>query len=147
MQLAFYKGGKRFFDRMVQWWTRSSYSHCELVFGYVPGSEAAECASSSKLDGGVRIKLIDLAPDRWDLVDLPFSDEAAARDWFQLHLGENYDVKGLLGFVGPIKGRSKKWFCSEACAAALGYEDPWRYSPAMLAARHDVRGSVTKKST
>ncbi|MGJ8689843.1 MAG: hypothetical protein ACSHXZ_10010 [Gammaproteobacteria bacterium] len=146
MQLAFYKGGKRLFDRMVQWWTRSSYSHCELVLSYQLDSGEAECASSSKLDGGVRIKLIDLSPDRWDLVDLPFTDEAAARDWFLLHLGEDYDVKGLIGFVGPIEGRSKKWFCSEACAAALGYKDPWRYSPAMLAARHDMVGSVIKRA-
>lgn len=146
MKIAFYRGRNRIFDKLVQWWTRSPYSHCELVLSYQLDGEASECASSSKLDGGVRVKFIDLAPDRWDLVDLPLADEGAVRDWFQLHLGEDYDIKGLLGFVGPIKGRNKKWFCSEACAAAIGYEDPWRYSPAMLAARHYVRGSVTKQS-
>ena len=44
----------------------------------------------------------------------------------------DYDVQGLRGFVVPVAGRSKKWFCSEACAAALGYSDPWRFSPAIL---------------
>lgn len=131
MKLAFYKGRTRLFDRLVQWWTRSPYSHCELVFGILPNGQA-ECATSSKMDGGIRIKLMELNPGRWDLVDIPWADEGAARDWFQLHLGEGYDVQGLLGFIAPISGRGSKWFCSEACAAALGYPDSWRFSPGIL---------------
>lgn len=131
MKIAFYKGRTRLFDRMVQLWTRSPYSHCEVVFWILPNGQA-ECASSSKLDGGVRIKFMELNPERWDLVDIDWLDEGAARDWFQLHLGEGYDVQGLLGFIAPIRGRGSKWFCSEACAAALGYDEAWRFSPALL---------------
>lgn len=141
MQLAFYKGKKRVFDRMVQWWTRSPYSHCELVFGYRLG--IAECATSSKMDGGVRLKKMILNPDHWDIVDLPWADVRAARNWFELHDGERYDVQGLLGFIAPISGRGSEWFCSEACAAALGYDEPWRFSPAIL---HNVVSFLSVKN-
>ena len=132
MKIAFYKGRTRLFDRLVQWWTRSPYSHCEIVFDSHPVEAGTLCASSSKLDGGVRFKIIELKPERWDIIDLPLSDENAAFDWFLLHSGEGYDVLGLLGFVLPIVDRSNKWFCSEACAQALGFTESWRYSPAIL---------------
>jgi len=127
MKIAFYKGRTRFLDRIVQWWTRSPYSHCEIVFDSVNNL----CATSSFIDGGVRIKLIELDEIKWDVVDVD-GDENAVLDWFMLHLGEKYDLLGLVGFIIPISGWRNRWFCSEACAASLGYAEAWRFSPAML---------------
>ncbi|MBA4009087.1 MAG: hypothetical protein C0486_09955 [Erythrobacter sp.] len=131
MRLAFYKGRRSgfagLFDTAVRWWTRGPYSHVELVF---PDGIAA---SSSNRDGGVRFKRIDFAADRWDFVEIG-GDEAAAEAWFDAHYGAGYDYLGLFGFVWrPEAGDNRRWFCSEAIAAALGYRDPWRFCPNTLA--------------
>jgi len=134
MQLALYKGRTRLFDRAVQWWTRSTYSHCELVFSTDRNGESV-CGSSSYLDGGVRIKNMVLDPTKWDIVDLPGFDAVRASKWFDVHAGQRYDVLGLFGFVLPfMRDDRSRWFCSEACAAAIGLGDAWRYSPGALAA-------------
>lgn len=149
--VAFYKGRERLSSRFLAWWMRSTYSHCELILGR--DGEVFECASASFLDGGVRIKRMRLNPEHWELVDVPIDpdivrsavarsdiDDAAAavawaRAWFDAHDGEGYDLLGLLGFVlRRIKGSRRLWWCSEACAAALGWVDPWRFDVAAFLA-------------
>ena len=126
VKVAFYKGRKRFFNRAVAWWTRGPYSHCELI---VDGKSY----SSSFLDGGVRVKEIDYDPDHWDIVELPWADAACAVDWYQKHMGLGYDVVGLIGFVARrVEDDRNRYFCSEAVASSLGYEDAWRFDPNTL---------------
>jgi len=136
MRLAFYKARRRgfagLFDAAVRWWTRGPYSHVELVFA------DGLAASASNRDGGVRFKRITFAPDRWDFVPIA-GDEAAARRWFEQHQGAGYDYAGLFGFVWrPGNGKARRWFCSEAVAAALGYRDAWRFCPNTLAVVADL---------
>lgn len=131
VKLALYKGRTRVFDRSVQWWTSSPYSHCELVVSGEGGTSM--CLSSSFMDKGVRMKQIELNPERWDIIDLPWADEIDVIEWFSIHQGEGYDLFGLLGFVFPYREDKSKWWCSEACAAALGLPDAWKYSPDLLA--------------
>ena len=51
-----------------------------------------------------------------------------------LYTAPLFAALGLLGFVLPPMADNKaRWFCSEACAAALGVGDPWRFSPGALA--------------
>lgn len=131
-QAAFYKGTRPGLAGIYSWavrkWTKSSYSHVELVLS------TGRAWSSSFEDGGVRSKLIDFDPARWDLVDLPPALEQAAVAWFEAHRGAGYDLVGNLQFVlSPIPHSRRRWFCSEAVAAALGIPDPWRYSPGTLA--------------
>lgn len=133
MKVAFYKGRTRLFDKAVQWWTRAPYSHCELVFSSdVAG--LSECASSSFIDHGVRVKGIVLDPAKWDVIDVPWADPQAARARVHASFGRRYDLLGLLGFVWPFRDNRSRLFCSEAVAEWLGLEDPWRYSPGGLAA-------------
>lgn len=132
MKLALYKGRTRLFDRAVQWWTRAPYSHCELVF-WTDELGRSECASSSFLDKGVRVKWIKLDPANWDLVDLEWADANAARSRVHASLGRKYDLLGLLGFVWPFRNSRSRLFCSEAVAEWLGLDEPWRYSPGGLA--------------
>ena len=141
MKIAFYKGRTRLFDRAVQWWTRSPYSHCELVF-YTDPLGHSECASSSFLDHGVRVKWIELDPAKWNLIDLPWADAEAARAKVHASVGRKYDLLGLLGFVWPYRDDRSRLFCSEAVAAWLGLDDPWRLSPGGLAAV--VRSMATR---
>jgi hypothetical protein len=125
MKVAFYKGKKRLFNKLVSWWTRGPYSHCELVFS------DGESASSSFMDGGVRYKRILFNHDLWDFIELgPQFDEQKAREWFDKHDGAQYDVMGLVGFVFRRVGDDKKkYFCNEAVLAALGFLESWRFDP------------------
>jgi hypothetical protein len=132
LRAAFYKGTRPgipgLYNHAVRKWTRSNYSHVELAFS------TGHAASASFEDGGVRFKTIDFDPDRWDFVDLPAHLERDAFVWFEAHRGQPYDLLGNVQFVlAPVKHDKRRWFCSEAVAAALGLPDPWRYDPGTLA--------------
>lgn len=131
IQIAFYKGRSKLFNRAVSWWTRGAYSHCELITEYVDGGYAV-CWSSSFSDGGIRKKLIKLKPENWDVVEFEVTEHRKnqAINWFELHDGQAYDLIGLIGFVwGAAKDDPVKWFCSEAVAQALGTHESFRMHP------------------
>lgn len=135
VQVAFYKGKTTFFDRLVQWWTKSPYSHCEVILEDYPvvlgPTTPVRCASSSWPDGGVRIKLIHLKPEHWDVITVPNTDVALASQWFYQRRGDKYDLLSLLGLVvRPVGHNTKRWNCVEACASALGFIDTWRLTVA-----------------
>lgn len=122
MQLAFYKAPGTLADRLVRLVTGSQYSHCELIIN------GTACSSSIR-DKGVRVKTIYLDPAKWDVVEVD-ADVTVAWNWFATHAGQSYDFLGVFRFVIPFIGhRTGKWFCSEACAAAMGLPDAWAYSP------------------
>jgi hypothetical protein len=134
---AFYKGTHvgmpGVYNRLVRWWTRSPYSHVELIFFDDGSGDVCQAASSSYMDGGVRFKWFAFDPALWDFVDLPDSLAVPAIQWFDAHEGQGYDLLGNLHFVfGPVGGDKAKWFCSEAVAAALGIPDPSRFDPGTL---------------
>ena len=131
MKVAFYKGRKRLFNRMTSWWLRGPYSHVELVLGYDQAGQAI-CASSSMMDGGVRVKHMTLKPEHWDLAGVDASEQYAW-DWLHQHEGAGYDYLGLLGFVARAVGHDqRKFVCSEAVAEMLGIPDGWRFDPCSL---------------
>ena len=129
MIIAFYKAPGTWTDKLIRFWMKGPYSHCEIrmVDGY--------CYSSSLRDGGVRCKPIYLDPADWDLVNLniPLDQQAGVAHWFNVNIGKKYDLLGLVGFLfRPQAGSRDSYFCSEACAAALGVIDPWRFDPNAL---------------
>lgn len=136
--LAFYKGRgqgrlERLQDLAIRTFTRSPYSHVELAAGSFKAGDIARCYSSSMRDGGVRSKEICLDGNHWDLVVLQVPADqpvALVRD----NLGAGYDCFGVLfSQILPItRHRSRRWFCSEICAAALGFARPHTYSPGLL---------------
>lgn len=139
MKAAFYKGKRRLFNRLVSWWDRGPYSHMEIVF------DDQTSASSSFMDGGVRFKPIQFDDSRWDFIELPkeyFNDDIS-RSWFRNNLGLSYDFAGLIRFtIGAISEHKKKYFCSEACLASLGIDEPWRFTPNSA---HALISSFVKK--
>lgn len=131
MHAVFYKGRTRPFNRLTAWWLRGDYSHCELVLG-TDESGMAICASSSMMDGGVRVKHMRLDPAHWDIVPVG-GDPAQAWAWLLEHEGEGYDYLGLVGFIARVLGHDKeRWLCSEAVAAMLGIPESWRFDPCSL---------------
>lgn len=131
LRAAFYRGTRPgipgVYNYAVRAWTRSPYSHVELVFS------DGMAGSSSFADGGVRFKQIDFDPAHWDFIELPGHLEAAARVWFELHKGDKYDLLGNLHFVlAPVGDDKDRWFCSEAVAASLRIPYPSRFDPGTL---------------
>jgi hypothetical protein len=125
-KIAFFKGEgslkARLFGYVVRWWDRGHYSHCELIF--------SDGLSGTAFSGGVVLRQRTFSDGEWDYIDLPTHLESAARKWFQDHEGKSYDYVGLLRFVfGFLSPSRDKWFCSRACADALGLMDGWRESP------------------
>lgn len=126
MRLALYKGKGQIGNAIIRWWTKSPYSHCEVVIdgiGY----------TSSLMDGGVRAKHIDFDPEKWDFVDLPWASEPRVEQLYALTQAEPYGWLDLFKrqfFNRP--GNDRGWFCSEWCAAALCLPNPQLYSPATL---------------
>lgn len=132
MKVAFRYNDDRLMSRIIAWFQRSDASHCEIARG--PYGKTYVCLSSSMLDGGVRAKEIDLVPEKWRIYDVG-GDDLIASEWFSQHADDGYDWLWLLGFIWrPIRGRERRWGCSEACAAMLGLHEPWRYDVADLEA-------------
>ncbi len=131
-RVAFFKGTHPGLPGVYNWavrqWSKSAYSHCELIF------KDGMSASSSFLDKGVRFKEVVYNDVEWDFIVLPDCMEDAARAWFVKHEHEPYDLKGnfhfVFGAVGDDRGKS---FCSEAVAAALGIVCADAYQPGTLA--------------
>lgn len=128
VKLALRKHDARIGSRLICWWSGSIYSHCELV---VRGL----CYSSSILDKGVRSKAINLDPDKWDLIDLPWADADAILGYFAATDSNSYGWFSLVfsQLFNRNRADSDSQFCSEWCAAALGLPNPSTYSPETLA--------------
>ncbi|ERI52170.1 hypothetical protein N878_01175 [Pseudomonas sp. EGD-AK9] len=127
--LALYKGKGRLFNRLIRLWTRSRYSHCEIVM------PDGRWLSASAMDGGVRAKYIELNLAHWDLIPLPWANTNRIAHLFRQHAGKGYDWAGIFFSQLLASGlhSRRRMFCSEFCAAALGFDtSAQRFSPAML---------------
>lgn len=127
VQLAARKHDTRWTSRVICWWTGSIYSHCELV---VDGM----CYSSSAMDKGVRCKQIELDPEKWDIIDLPWADPQYVKDYFARTDGDTYGwlslyTSQLFNRNIPIPGTQ---MCSEWCANALRLPNAVVHSPGPL---------------
>ena len=118
MKIIFYKAEHgTFADKVISLFTRSKYSHCEILFS------DGVCASSSPRDGGIRLKSIQIG-DHWDVFELIGRyDEDAIKYWFMTNLGDSYDWLGAFGSVLSLDLTSEdKKFCSYSCAIVLGLD-------------------------
>jgi hypothetical protein len=120
MEMAFYQGRKRLTNRLIADLTGGPFSHVEMILErYQKGW--ALCVSASMMDGGVRVKLINIGTPDWVVVSVNVEvslDDAWS--WFWLHSGEQYDYTGALRYRLPfLKQNPKKKYCSEAVSEIL----------------------------
>jgi len=123
MKVIFYKAKGNFFDKLIRWWTSSSfdgdwkksYSHCEILFssGYM--------FSASQYENKTRFKYFNEKSTSWDSITVltDTEDEAIIQDFCRSINGKKYDYLGILGFVFGNRDHPNKWFCSEVCTRAL----------------------------
>ena len=95
IKVAFYKGKGDFLNGVVRWWTKSIYSHAELVLpdgitwiGISPFLKS-KVASRKKL-------IIDFA--EWDFINLEVTSEQLniIMEFFEDTEGQRYDWLGML---------------------------------------------------
>jgi len=117
MQVAFYKGKGRFFDKVIRWWTSGKYSHCELVFAN------GTYFSADAWENKVRFEKLYPNPGNWDFVELELTpkEEVLVLAWCDSQTGKGYDYTGIIlsQFIPLHIEDPAKWFCSELCVKAL----------------------------
>lgn len=122
--LAMYKGPGdklryKIFHYAVCYFTKSRYSHCELIIDGI-------AYSSSARDGGVRKKVIDNLNEsnHWDLFNLPNIDRDSALAIFSLREGKGYDYLGIIRYLLPfLSSSSNRDYCSEIVSMMAGLEE------------------------
>lgn len=129
VQAAFFIGPGTLADRLIRWRTSSPASHVEL---WVEG----ESFTSYPGIGVRKVSVASLADRQWEVVPLPWVTPEHVRAFFDQTEGAPYDWLGVIaGQTLSAKIRRKgDFFCSEWCAAALGFAEAWRYSPGLLLA-------------
>ena len=123
VQIAFYKAKGNWIDLTTRIWTKSIYSHCEIVSN-------KDWYSSSPRDGGVRTKQILDDGNSWDFIEVDI-DKNTLYEIYRENKGKGYDFKAILfSNILPFKWHSKdKMTCSEFVASVLNYENPQKFSP------------------
>lgn len=128
IKVAFFKAKDSWVDTAIRLWTRSPYSHCEIIL------PSGLRITSSGLRGGVCLNNEPIKPWQWDVISLPgVAPGQILAFWEETHL-DPYDWFGLFfSQLLPLGLESSKgWTCSEWCAAALGAHRPSQYSPGDL---------------
>jgi len=118
--VAFCKVRYGFIDRVISWWTKSDYTHVELV---MPGGDWLSLRHGTGwLKRKYSLKIIAIPRDginlkKWDIIDFEVSDKQLGEIWafYKRTQGSGYDWVGMLmSHVLGIKIKRKKmWYCSE----------------------------------
>jgi len=113
VRVAFYKGKGRFFDKLIKWWTKSDYSHVELLLG-------SEMFSASSYSNLVRWTFHNRDESKWDYYDVP-TERPLTKELVKSLVGHKYDWLGIMfSIVVPLGlHSSNKYFCSEICSDVL----------------------------
>lgn len=122
IKIAFFKGGnERWLHRFVKWWTRSKYSHVELLL-----NDETWVSISPFIRARVETKIVlNYSEADWDFIEFSISETQirALKDFVAETTGDGYDWPGmLLSQIMPfiIKSRGK-WYCSSFIAHCLAY--------------------------
>jgi hypothetical protein len=127
IRIAFFKGSEGPLHRFIRWWTKSKYSHAELV---MPDGKTWISISpflSSRVSA--RIKGNEVNPENWDYLDFYLNWREPVKDYQLNQLykfidktqGCKYDWTGMImSQLCPfLVKRRDKWYCSEWIAHAM----------------------------
>lgn len=117
--VAFYKGEGLRRDRLVRWWTRSQYSHVELI---MPNGDMAGIRPPE--DPYIRRRsLSGIREEDWDFIEIGVTDDQLEklRLFIDSTKGQGYDWLGMIAsHLTPFKVKlPNKWYCSEWVLYAL----------------------------
>ena len=120
IKVAFYRGRGGFFERIIKWWTKSPYSHAELILPDGVTWISISPFLTSKV--AARTKE-EWNKDEWDFVELKVTEQQVKiiQEFYEYTKGCKYDWIGMLlsQFLPFHIKRKGKWYCSEWIAYAL----------------------------
>ncbi|BDH16384.1 MAG: hypothetical protein [Bacteriophage sp.] len=123
--LAFYStSNPDLLQRAIMLADGSKFCHVEIA---VPDNDKFLCYSASHIDGGVRLKRIDLNNGKWTLIPVEI-DLDRLKKIFLENNNKKYDYFGLLSTkIYCLPSFPNRWFCSELCSEILGLKNPCNY--------------------
>jgi hypothetical protein len=126
IKIAFFKNGTGWLHKFIRWWTKSNFSHAELV---MPDGKTWISISpflTSKVAPRIKYKY---NPEDWDFLVFPLNDRKPVREYqldqlykfIDMTQGCKYDWTGMImSQLCPfLIKRRDKWYCSEWIAHAL----------------------------
>lgn len=122
IRIGFYKGSQSvWFHRFIRWWTKSIYSHVELLL-----DEETWVSISPALLSTVTTRIVtSYEPDDWDFLEFGVSDiqHHALKEFVSETTGDGYDWLGmLLSQILPVIIKSRnRWYCSQFIAFAMSH--------------------------
>ena len=120
IQIAFYKGEGNWLNKLVRWWTKSKYSHAELILPDGITWLGISPFLKSKVESREKLIVDDL---EWDFVSIRITEEQYQNiiDFYNETCGNGYDWTGMLlsQFLPFRIKHNKRWYCSEWIAYAL----------------------------
>jgi len=137
LSIAFYKGDGSIIDKVIRKWTKSSYSHVEILIN------TNNFFSSSWRDKGVRYKVFIPAPKNWDIYELSVLTEEQYNSFISFFMQTcrcKYDLTNifLTQFISLNLENPNKYICSEWCGTVLDLlkivkvDLPYKYNPENL---------------
>ena len=120
VKVAFYKGKGSWKNKIIRWWTKSQYSHAELImpdhFTWITITPFRNSTVSSRIQTEYDI-------ENWDFLSLEVNEDQVQiiNDFFDETKGCRYDWWGMIlsQFLPFRIKRTNRWYCSEWIAYAL----------------------------
>jgi len=120
ISIAFYKGYGDILNKIVRKWTKSIYSHAELILNDNETWVSISPKIGSKISEN-KVPYVDV--DDWDVITLNINEEQyqTILDFYAETKGKKYDWVGmLLSQFLPLRIKTEnRWYCSEWIAYAL----------------------------
>ena len=118
--VAFYKGKGNWKNKLIRWWTKSPYSHAELILP----DRVTWISISPLLTSKVESRTKEThTKENWDIIELSITQEQldVIMEFYQATKGSGYDWIGMLmsQFLPYNIKRKGKWYCSEWITYAL----------------------------
>jgi len=118
--IAFYKGKGSILNKVVRWWTKSRYSHAELILPDGVTWIGISPVMRSKIESKKKL-LVETW--NWEYIDITVNNDQVATilEFFDETRGQGYDWVGmLLSQFLPCKIKHRaRWYCSEWISYAL----------------------------
>ena len=141
-KIGFYKGGNNWYDKVVMWWTKSPYTHAELV---MPDGRTWISIRPHEDDFPTQLlkkEKTKFMKEKWDFVDLEITPEQreVILEFYEETKGCKYDWFGMIvSHLTSYKVKRKgRWYCSEWIAYALRTAGVISWKDIKLYERHDM---------
>lgn len=127
IKVAFYRGKGGWIHKVIRWWTKSPYSHAELIMP--DGKTWISISPFLTSRVAARIKHQVDRPEDWNYLTFKLSERQPVKDYqlnqlykfIEVTQGSKYDWTGMImSQICPyLIKRREKWYCSEWIAHAL----------------------------